>query len=183
MSQVFKNLRNLNAEAKMQTALKAYFANFHIQDEQEKILSNIFRSIDKDNNGTISKEEFRQAYEIFGERTYLLDEEVDKLFELVDTNNNGVIDYSEFITSASNMNQLLSDQQLKAAFKALDLDGNGEISYQEFEETFAAGLNMEKAELRSMFSEFDNNENGMVNFEEFKTFLKQIFHKISQKEA
>ena len=55
-------------------------------------------------------------------------EEVDKIFSIVDTNNNGVIDYTEFITSASNLSQLMSDNQLKAAFKALDLDGNGEIS-------------------------------------------------------
>ena len=80
-----------------------------------------------------------------------MDEEIDRMFELVDTNNNGVIDYSEFITSASNMNQLLSEKQLKAAFKALDLDGNGEISYPEFEETFSAGLDVDKSELRTIF--------------------------------
>jgi Ca2+-binding EF-hand superfamily protein len=39
--------------------LKAYFANFHIQDEYEKELSKLFQQIDKDGNGTISKEEFR----------------------------------------------------------------------------------------------------------------------------
>jgi Ca2+-binding EF-hand superfamily protein len=58
-----------------------------------------------------------------------MDDEIDKIFDLVDTNNNGVIDYSEFITSAANLNQLMSEKQLKAAFKALDLDGSGEISY------------------------------------------------------
>jgi len=34
------------------------------------------------------------------------------------------------------------------------LDGSGEISFQEFEETFAAGLDIDKEELKQMFAEF-----------------------------
>ncbi len=105
----------------------------------------------------------------------MLDEEVDRIFDLVDLNGNGVIDYSEFISSAANMNQLLSDKQMKAAFKAFDLDGSGEISYQEFEETFAAGLEIDRGELRRVFMEFDNNGNGNINYEEFKAFMKKLF--------
>lgn len=59
----------------------------------------------------------------------MLEEEIDKIFRIVDHNNNGVIDYTEFITSAANISELISDKQLKAAFKAIDLDGSGEISY------------------------------------------------------
>ena len=40
---------------------------------------------------------------------------------------------------------------MKAAFKAFDLDGSGEISFEEFEETFSAGLEIEKDELRKIF--------------------------------
>jgi hypothetical protein len=35
MSNAFQNMRNFNAEAKIQTALKAYLANFAIQDDYE----------------------------------------------------------------------------------------------------------------------------------------------------
>jgi len=62
MKKVFSNLKNLNAEAKMQTALKAYFANFHMQDDYESELSEALQKIDTDKSGTISKEEFRQAH-------------------------------------------------------------------------------------------------------------------------
>lgn len=99
---------------------------------------------------------------------------------MADTNNNGYIEYSEFITSACNINQLMSEKQLKAAFNALDLDGNGEISYNEFEETFSAGLDIEKQELKALFLEFDHNANGKINFEEFKAFLKKIFYSFSK---
>ena len=112
----------------------------------------------------------------------MLEEEVDRIFDLVDLNGNGVIDYSEFISSAANVNQLISEKQMKAAFKAFDLDGSGEISFEEFEETFSAGLEIDKEELRSMFAEFDNNKNGLINFEEFKAFMKKIFKVIIHKQ-
>lgn len=57
---------------------------------------------------------------------------------------------------------------MKAAFKAFDLDGSGEISYEEFEETFTAGLEIDKSELRKYFKEFDKNGSGHINYEEFK---------------
>ena len=143
----------------------------------------MFQEIDKNRDGTISKNEFRNGtYQFFGEKTYMMDEEVDRIFDLVDLNGNGVIDYSEFISSAANVNQLLSDKQLKAAFKAFDLDGSGEISYEEFEETFTAGLEIDKVELRKVFMEFDKNGSGLINFEEFKHFRRKLFKVLLNKE-
>ena len=111
----------------------------------------------------------------------MLEEEVDRLFDMVDTNGNGVIDYSEFISSAANVNQLLSDKQLKAAFKAFDLDGNGDISFAEFVETFATGLCMSVDELKSLFYEYDADHNGTFDFEEFKDFMKSVFKVLIKK--
>jgi calcium-dependent protein kinase len=140
----------------------------------------VFQEIDRNRDGTISKNEFRNGtYQFFGERAFMLEEEVDRIFDLVDMNGNGVIDYSEFISSAANVNQLMSEKQMKAAFKAFDLDGSGEISFEEFEETFSAGLEFDKDELRKIFTEFDHNKNGLINFEEFKSFMKRIFKIIS----
>lgn len=59
-------MKNFNAESKLTIALKAYLTHLLIQDQQEKNLSQMFQSIDKDKNGTISKDELKEAYEIFG---------------------------------------------------------------------------------------------------------------------
>eukprot|EP00347_Sterkiella_histriomuscorum_P008991 403342946 len=176
--QALDNLKNFDNQTKMNVALKGYFANYLIQDEYEKHLSKLFREIDTDKSGTLSKQEFKKAYKFFGEKTFLLDEEIDEIFDRVDKNNNGQIDYSEFITCAANISQLTSEKQLKAAYKALDLDGNGQISFQEFEEIFSAGLDIEIDELTKIFKEIDTTQNGMINFEEFKQFLRKIFPQI-----
>ena len=73
----------------MNLALKSYLANYLIQDEYEKNLSKIFQDLDIDKSGTLSKAEFKKAYKFFGEKTFLLDEELDEIFDRVDTNNNG----------------------------------------------------------------------------------------------
>ena len=112
----------------------------------------------------------------------MLEEEVERIFDLVDLNGNGVIDYSEFISSAASVNQLISDKQMKAAFKAFDLDGSGEITFQEFEESFAAGLEIDRDELRTIFIDFDDNKSGLINYEEFKIFMKKLFKVILTKQ-
>jgi Ca2+-binding EF-hand superfamily protein len=93
----------------MKVALRGYLANYLLQGEYEKTLCNIFQQLDADKNGVLTKEEFRVAHKFFGEKTYMLDEEIDKIFMMVDTNNNGAIDYSEFIASAANLNHLMSE--------------------------------------------------------------------------
>ena len=87
----------------MMVALRGYMATYLIQDEYEKGLTKVFQEMDKDKSGQISKAEFVGAYHFFSERTYLLDEEIDRIFDMIDTNGNGQIDYSEFISSAANM--------------------------------------------------------------------------------
>ncbi len=62
------------------------------------------------------------------------------------------------------------------------MDGSGEISYEEFEETFTAGLEIEKVELRKVFMEFDKNGSGLINFEEFKHFMRKLFKVLLNKE-
>jgi len=64
-----------------------------------------FRVFDYDNNGSISKEELREAMVNFGQRC--TDEEFDFMFAQADKNRNGRIDFDEFVEM-----MLPSQQQL-----------------------------------------------------------------------
>jgi Ca2+-binding EF-hand superfamily protein len=57
--------------------------------------------LDKNKDGKLSKEEMKGAYTFFEDKSYMLEDEVEKIFKIADTNENGYIDYSEFIASAS----------------------------------------------------------------------------------
>ncbi|CAD7704577.1 unnamed protein product [Ostreobium quekettii] len=64
----------------------------HVDPEEE--LRHAFRSFDIDGNGSISREELRQALTGLGIK--LTAEEVDEMFREGDQNGDGVIDYEEF---------------------------------------------------------------------------------------
>ena len=67
---------------------------------QENHLRSAFTYFDKDNSGTIEKDELRQCLQ--SDDFTLTDEQVNQLLGGVDANNDGQIDYQEFITMMKN---------------------------------------------------------------------------------
>jgi len=85
-------------------------------------LKEIFQTIDKDGNGTITFEELQGA---LGER-----ENGDQILELLrgaDTDNSGSIDYTEFLAATMDASMFLRESYLKTAFQMFDTDGSGRI--------------------------------------------------------
>jgi calcium-dependent protein kinase len=55
----------------------------------------------------------------------MFEDELERIIKNVDLNQNGQIEYSEFVSAASNLNNLLTENNLKQAFDLFDLDANG----------------------------------------------------------
>ncbi len=64
----------------------------------------MFRKLDADCDGRLSKQEIKLGYQQHYGRQ-ISDKEVEELFEAVDTDFTGYIDYAEFLTAASNQKQ------------------------------------------------------------------------------
>uniref|UniRef100_A0A7S2D7A0 EF-hand domain-containing protein n=1 Tax=Haptolina brevifila TaxID=156173 RepID=A0A7S2D7A0_9EUKA len=60
------------------------------------VLSRMFEAADKDGNGTLDKQEVRDALHALG-FTFIEDKQIDKIFERGDTDGNDVIDFEEFV--------------------------------------------------------------------------------------
>mmetsp|Transcript_254 Transcript_254/g.480 ORF Transcript_254/g.480 Transcript_254/m.480 type:complete len:540 (+) Transcript_254:186-1805(+) len=108
----------------------------------------IFRLMDADGSGDISREELRDAlFEAWPtldigdamklkeerEKVLKLEEEI---FTMADTDNSGTIDLDEFLSAAKSkhLDKLLKGQQLLAIFRSFDLDGSGAIDEGELYE-------------------------------------------------
>ena len=72
----------------------------------------MFRQLDKNGDGMLSKEEILEGYnEVFG--IYINEEEVDKIFNDIDLDKNGTIDYTEFLMSTLNEKIFLTNEKLQ----------------------------------------------------------------------
>lgn len=68
-----------------------------------------FKSIDKDSNGELSKEELISGYmQLYGFDKEHASTTVEDIFKQVDSNNSGKIDFTEFVVAAINKDKLLS---------------------------------------------------------------------------
>lgn len=78
---------------------------------EKENLAKIFKAIDKNGDGKLSKEEIYEGYDLFFGKN-LNKEDIDKMFDAVDTDRSGYIDYSEFVVAAMNEKQLLTADKL-----------------------------------------------------------------------
>ena len=97
------------------------------QSDEKRDLDDIFKSIDKDGNGSLDKDEVREGWEQhFG--VQLSDLEIDDLFSKIDMDGSGTIDYTEFVMATIEQSNLVTTERLRAAFNMIDTDKSGALS-------------------------------------------------------
>lgn len=93
----------------------AFIASHLTKDEEKRDLDKIFKAIDTNGDGSLSKEEVLKGYELhYGEP--ITSEEVDELFAKIDLDGNGLIDYTEFVMATMDEKTLVTSERLKVAF-------------------------------------------------------------------
>jgi calcium-dependent protein kinase len=87
------NVVNFESAKKFQDAVWVYLVTHFTTEDEKKELTAVFKKLDKNNDGTVSKEELMEAckkYDI-GE---LNENEINELFKRLDRNGNGNLDYT-----------------------------------------------------------------------------------------
>ena len=98
MQHNLKNLKNFKAEQKLQQAAFTFIASQLASKEEKQRLLETFRTLDKNGDGTLSREEILEGYkQIMNEEE--AENEVNRIMEMVDIDKSGEIDYTEFIAA------------------------------------------------------------------------------------
>lgn len=137
-----------------------------LDDEQLAELREIFRSFDKNNDGSLTQLELGSL----GLKPS--SDQLDALIQKADTNSNGLVEFSEFVALVAP--ELLSakspytEAQLRQLFRLFDRDGNGFITAAELAHSMAKlGHALTVEELTGMIKEADTDGDGRISFQEF----------------
>lgn len=167
-----ENLKAFNSLNKFRDAISTFITSQIISIHETKDLRNIFKNIDVNGDGKLSKEELIKGLTVHDE-VQDMEAYIEKIIQEVDTDGNGYIDYNEFIKATISQKKIYSKENLKKAFDMFDLDGSGKISSVELQKIFSMG---EVAD--SLWSELvnqaDKNFDGEIDFEEFSEFISQL---------
>merc|ERR1740115_327631 len=166
------NLQNFNANSKLQQATYAFIASQLLGKQEKEQIDKVFRAMDVNGDGKLSKEEIQNGYHKFFGRS-LNDEEIDEMFDKVDADGSGEIDYSEFVVATMNEKNLLSNNKLQTAFKMFDKDGGGSISTDEIRQVLSFGQNLDEKVVNDIIKQVDANGDGEISFEEFAEMMKK----------
>lgn len=164
------NLQSFNAASKLKQATYAFIASQLLSKTEKEQVDKVFRAMDTNGDGKLSKEEIKAGYnEYFGRS--LADTEVDEMFEKVDADGSGAIDYSEFVVATMNEKNLLSNNKLQSAFKMFDKDGGGSISTDEIKQVLSFGQSLDEKVVQEIIKQVDENGDGEITYDEFATMM------------
>lgn len=90
----------------------------------------MFKSFDQNGDGRLDKKEIQDGYKKFHHKL-ISDEEINNIFSQIDVDGSGYIDYTEFVASAMNLDEMMSGNKLERAFGMFDNDNSGTISLKE----------------------------------------------------
>ncbi|KAI5595186.1 hypothetical protein BDE02_03G121200 [Populus trichocarpa] len=162
-----KQFRAMNKLKKV--ALKVIAEN--LSEEEIMGLKEMFKSMDTDNNGTITFEELKAGLPKLG--TKLSESEVRQLMEAADVDGNGTIDYIEFITATMHMNRMEREDHLYKAFEYFDKDKSGYITMEELEQALVKYNMGDTKTIKEIIAEVDTDHDGRINYEEFVAMMRK----------
>jgi calcium-dependent protein kinase len=174
MSEALKNLKNFRSTSILRDAVNTFITTQFISASDTKDLREVFRKMDKNGDGKLSREELLEEYIKIMEESEA-QAEVERIMHEVDSDNNGFIDYSEFLKGSLDSSKVLSLENLKLAFQMFDQDGSGTISAGELKKVIAGKGLADNKIWNDIIIQVDQNGDGEIDMLEFqKIIMKNI---------
>lgn len=140
------------------------------QEEKDEI-DDVFRSLDINCNGQISKEDLARCYKEYFSMN-LTGKEIDKVFAQVNFSGSGYIEYSEFTIAIMMSKGMVDDVKIQAAFKLFDQDGKGYISSDDIKRMLNLEDHHDEYLKKKILRQVDAEETGRIELDQFKKIIQ-----------
>lgn len=167
---VLKNLKK-SKTGKFNQAIAAFITHNYLSKEVALKHKEIFKAIDLDGDGRLTKQELIEGYNKIG--SSYKPEEIEDILTNLDRDNNGYIEEEEFIAASVDINVLLSETNMKMAFDSIDIDKSGAVSLDEVGR-FIGGEEYESELIREVIIDAGKDPNKEITFEDFKGILEKL---------
>ena len=167
---VLKNFINpLKYCSKFHEAIAVFLCVNYLPPDEEKTLKTVFRYLDKDGKGIITKEIMKKSLEEIG--IDISDEELQKVFDDIDEDGSSFIEYQEFIRNTCDIKKLINEPNLKNVFHVIcgekDLMTGQDIKNFVFHDSI-----VREETLKEYFDSFGMKFEDSIGFDDFFKMIK-----------
>ncbi|XP_076948172.1 calcium-dependent protein kinase 24-like [Bidens hawaiensis] len=143
----------------------------NLSHEQVDGLKQMFNDMDKDKNGSLTFEEFKDGLCSIGDQP-LDDPDVRMLMDAADLDKNGVLSCEEFMMVAIHLKRISNDDHLRQAFHHFDKNENGYIEFDELKESLFEDQNSNNEKLvNDIIHDADLDKDGRISYPEFAAMM------------
>lgn len=167
---IFKKFQKFVEKDKLQQATLNYIIHNFTESKEFEKLKNIFRSLDENNDGTLSKKELLKGFETVFGKNYNMDE-INSIIDSIDMDHNGVITYEEFLSSVIDNKKIINKKNLQLCFESFDINKDGKLSVEELKS--ALGTNNTEY-IHTLINSIDKNEDQEIDLNEFLELMERI---------
>lgn len=160
-------MKNYTQSNKFKKAVLTFIAS-RLKDDEIKILKDIFASLDKNNDGTLTFQEIKEGCSKLNSNLNF-----EEIFVNLDTDRSGCVNYTEFLAATIDQRIYLKNERLFEAFRSFDKDNSGKISVKEIETLINAGFEDIK-NLEEEVRKFDLNGDGEIDYAEFCNMMANV---------
>lgn len=165
MDAVINNLRCYRKGLRIRDALTTFIATQLTTSREVMNLQEVFRAIDIDADGRISKQELASQ---LGKELDALSREEEAENIITEVANDSYITYTEFLKAGLSTRTLLSTRNVQMAFEMIDENHSGKISASKLKTVLSQGQDSGDSIWEELIAEADQNQDGQIDVEEFK---------------
>jgi calcium-dependent protein kinase len=167
------NLKNYNANQKLQQATLAFIVHNIVVKEDYNELKEAFIEFDVNGDGRLTKDELYHGLNRIMTPTQA-QLEVSRVMNIIDVDGNGYIELEEFLRATLTKEKILTDKNLQIAFNIFDKDRSGSISSEEIRMILGKDGNISDDIWNKILYEIDTDGDGTISYKEFKEMMNKI---------
>lgn len=174
-ARVLTDLKKIRSSLKFQQAVVTYISHNFADKEEVNKIRKIFKFLDSNGDGVVSKEELLDGYKSLGEE--VSEEALDFIIKAIDNDGSGCIEYEEFIRASLDKTKLLTESNLKMAFDLFDIDQSGLISCEEIKQIIFGEKIISEILIDEFLATINKTKCDYLSFEDFKLLMYGVTEK------